>query len=249
YEAITHGNLGVLEHEAGRLDEAERHHRTAIELLAEVGDPRSEALARARLGAVLAARGATAEAIQELDEAERRVVGRDAMALAVVRLHRCFVDLAQGEEAAAERRLALAQAPGEDGGPSLAAISDDARLLLRLVGRQSQAASGPSLRAAADGSWFEPPGGERQSLERYKAARLILARLIEARHAQPGEGLSGEALFEAGWPGTRIAAESANNRLYVALAKLRKLGLKLFLLRDDAGYFLDPNTTLELASD
>ena len=43
--------------------------------------------------------------------------------------------------------------------------------------------------------------------------------------------LDAGALFEAGWPGERIAPESARNLIHVNLAELRKVGLRDLLLR------------------
>jgi hypothetical protein len=47
-------------------------------------------------------------------------------------------------------------------------------------------------------------------------------------------------LFAVGWPNESITPASAANRVYVALAKLRKRGLKPLLLRQNDGYLLDP---------
>jgi predicted ATPase len=249
FEAITLGNLGVLEHEAGDLEGARARHEAALDLLVEVGDVHSEALARARLGAVLADQSALEEARRELDEAERRVVGRDAVALELVRLHRAFVDFAEQDEEAASARITAAQAPRAGDGPSLAAINDDARLVLRILGRRFAERAGPHLVIGPEGCWFRVPGGEPQSLDRFTSARRILHHLADARLTNPGRGVPGDVLFDAGWPDVAIAAQSANNRLYVALAKLRKLGLKVLLLRNDDGYYLDPSVPLERSTE
>ncbi len=241
FEAITLGNLGVLEHAAGDLDEARARHQLAFDLLHEVGDVRSESLSAARLGAVLAAGGALAEAEQLFDHAERAVVGRDALALELARLHRCWLDLARGDDAAAYARVERAQAP-RDGGPSLIEVNDDARMLLRMLGTRLRSPAGPRLEVGPEAAWFVAPGGTPQSLEKHAAVRHILDRLVSARLERPGAALSADELFAAGWPGVHISPQSANNRLYVALAKLRKMGLKLYILRTDAGYLLDPET-------
>lgn len=240
FEAIALGNLGVLEHEAGDRSAALERHEQALELLEEVGDARSEALCRARLGAVIAELGDAEAAEAQLDEAERLVVGRDALGLELVRLHRCFLELAAGDETAAFARIERAQAPRE-GEPSLAEVNDDARMLLRMLASVMKRGRGPRLEVGPEAAWFRPPGGAVQSLQKYAAARNILERLTVARLGDRAP-LSSEALFTAGWPGVKIAPQSANNRLYVALAKLRKMGLKVLLLRTDEGYLLDPNT-------
>lgn len=251
YEAITLYNLGVLEHEASELVDAEGHLEGALALLVELADLHSEVLCRARLGAVLADRGEVEAGARAIERAERRVAGRAPLALALVQLHRAFLELAEGSTEAARRRVADAQAArGEDeDAPSLVEINDDARLLLRVLGRRLADASGPCLTIGPEARWFEAPGAKRRSLERFAAARRILDHLARERLAQPGRGVSGQDLFAAGWPGVTIAPQSANNRLYVALAKLRKMGLKVFILRDEQGYFLDPSTPLVRGED
>jgi len=74
-------------------------------------------------------------------------------------------------------------------------------------------------------------------------ARLLRA-LVEKRVSHPGEPLSAEALIAAGWPGERMGAQAALNRLHVTLATLRRLGLKTLLQRVDDGYRLDEAVTL-----
>lgn len=243
YEAITLYNLGVLEHEATELGDAEAHLEAALGLLVELADLHSEVLCRARLGAVLADRGDIDGGARSIDEAERRLAGRAPLASEIVELHRAFLDLAQGATSSAQRRVGRAQAIRE-GAPRLVEVNDDARLLLRMLGRRLADVSGPCLVVGPEARWFEAPGAERCSLERFTAARRILDHLARERLAQPGRGVSGEDLFASGWPGVNIASQSANNRLYVALAKLRKMGLKVFILRDEDGYFLDPSTPL-----
>jgi hypothetical protein len=126
----------------------------------------------------------------------------------------------------------------------LVEVSDDARMVLRMLAAPLSTGEGPRLKVGADAEWFKPPGSGKQDLSKFAAARRILERLTEERLAHPGKALSTEDLFAAGWPDVRISAPSAANRLHVQLAKLRKLGLKLVLLRDEAGYFLDPHTPL-----
>jgi predicted ATPase/predicted negative regulator of RcsB-dependent stress response len=241
FEAIALGNLGLLEHEAGALDAARARHEQALALLSEFGEVHSEALCRARLGAVLAAQGELDAAERQLDAAERLVAGRDRLELELMSLHRCFLDLASGDHDAAFARVEAAQA-SRDGRPALAEVHDDARLLLRMLARSLEKGPGPRLEVGPGAVWFRCPGGPRESLEKYAAARNILDCLARERLAHPGRALSADDLFTAGWPGVKIASQSANNRLYVALAKLRKAGLKLLLMRSGEGYLLDPNT-------
>ena len=62
-----------------------------------------------------------------------------------------------------------------------------------------------------------------------------------------GRVLDADLLLAAGWPGERMAAQSASNRVHVALSALRKLGLKPFIVREDEGWPLAPTVPLRLA--
>jgi predicted ATPase len=260
YQAIALGNLGVAEHEARDLGSARTHHERALALLREVGDVYSEALCRARLGAVLADLGELEASDRQLDDAERAIAGRDRLALEIVRLHRCFLDRARGEDAVAFRRIQLATVGedlpppeggrvGEGGSPTLSEVSDDARLVLRMLSRSMRTGPRPRLEIGPEARWFRAHGGAKQLLDKHASARRIVDRLAREHEDRPGQALSAGELFEAGWPGVTIRAESAHNRLYVTLAKLRKMGLKLQLLRTDAGYLLDPATPVVRVAD
>jgi hypothetical protein len=48
------------------------------------------------------------------------------------------------------------------------------------------------------------------------------------------------------WPGERMTAEAAANRMKVALSTLRKLGLRSLIQRTDDGYLLDPRSPFVL---
>ncbi len=107
-------------------------------------------------------------------------------------------------------------------------------------------APSPAFAAAADGTWFRPPGEPRVSLRRREnLARLFRALLAEHRE-RPGHALDIDELFRAGWPGERIQPQAAAGRVYVALTTLRNLGLRDVLQRGDGGYHLDAAVALEL---
>jgi hypothetical protein len=91
-----------------------------------------------------------------------------------------------------------------------------------------------------DARWFRVEGREPVSLFKGRAARLILARLARLRLSSPGAALPLEALFEAGWPGERIAPKAAANRVYVTLSKLKSLGLRGLIQSRDDGFLIDP---------
>ncbi len=230
------GDLATLQHERGRTDEAARLYGRAIELLADAQLPRLEGMLRSALGALEAARGRTEAAVSLLDAAEQimSAVG-DAPLQAVIDVHRGQLDLARGEAAAAEARLRDAAA-FEQRSPHVRLA---ARLLRRAIADQPHA-----LRVAADAAWIHPPHGERIDLRRRKPMWRIVARLAEHRRAQPGAAVTSEDLQEAGWPGEKMQREAGMHRVRVAVASLRKLGLRDLLLHRDEGYLLDPAVPL-----
>lgn len=136
---------------------------------------------------------------------------------------------------------ACLDSPPDDGPVPLGAAAS-AHLGITLA-----AGSAPdALAIARDGSWLQPPGGDRISLRRRENLGLLLRALATARTDDPGRTLSIEALFRAGWPDQRIDVRAAAGRVYVALTSLRNLGLRDVLLRRDDGYLLDPAAAIEL---
>lgn len=127
----------------------------------------------------------------------------------------------------------------------------EVRLALRVL---NAALLGADVRARTwrvhvHGQWFQPPAEAVVSLLTRKPLAALVAALAEARIRTPGAAVSAAALFEAGWPGTRLPARSAANRLHVSLNELRRAGLKPLLLRSRAGYMLDPGVPVEWLAD
>lgn len=91
-------------------------------------------------------------------------------------------------------------------------------------------------------------GTQLVDLRRYAILRRLLTALLEQREQRPGAPLSLASLVEAGWPGERIKAKAARNRVHVALATLRQMGLRPFLLRDNDGYRLAPSLSIAEAA-
>ena len=145
----------------------------------------------------------------------------------------------------------------QDAGPSLRQRSLQVRLAAcwldhaveRARYRVHAPAGTPSAPAALtigpEGTWFQRPGGGRVELRRRRALRLILDRLARLHHQQPGAGIDVYDMFEVGWPGESAAPETAAARVYWAIRSLRKLGLEDVILTSDAGYILDPHTTVD----
>jgi hypothetical protein len=77
--------------------------------------------------------------------------------------------------------------------------------------------------------------------------RRITACLVRRHRTSPGVPVTAAELVAAGWPGERLLPCAATNRLYVALATLRSLGLRGCLRRGRGGWLLDPD--LRITSD
>jgi predicted ATPase len=105
------------------------------------------------------------------------------------------------------------------------------------------------LVVARSGLWFQPPGGRRVKLHRRRALRRIVEALVLERERAPGTALPLPRLVEAGWPGERIHAEAAADRAYFAVATLRRMGLRGFLVTLDDGYALAPTAPVCVADD
>lgn len=98
----------------------------------------------------------------------------------------------------------------------------------------------PRIVLGHNGEWLETPNGMRHALGSRRPLRRMLLALAAARHDRAGATLTTEELLRAGWPGENPFPEAGNNRVYVAISTLRKLGLGDLLQRWDNGYRLDP---------
>ncbi|MFK7931572.1 MAG: tetratricopeptide repeat protein [Myxococcota bacterium] len=244
--AVIHVNLGNVDLVEGLLDAADTHYVRALSAFAET-DPASEALCHARRGAVAAQR-------DDLEQARAHHELADALAQPLQAPHatremalwRAILEWKAGDRAAALRRRTEAIT----GSPSLADVSDEARLVLRLLESMMSDAT-QVLTVGPSGQWFRLPDGPRVDIARYAACCRILAFLASWAERKPGHLSDADALIEAGWPGERIVPAAARNRLSVALVQLRKQGLREVMQRSAAGWRLDPEwpTVLLRAND
>lgn len=91
------------------------------------------------------------------------------------------------------------------------------------------------------GSWFQPPLAAKVELsKRQRTFRRLVLALVEQRLKAPRISLSIRQMIGVGWPGERVSADAAANRVRVAVANLRRLGFAGLLLSNDDGYFIDP---------
>lgn len=102
------------------------------------------------------------------------------------------------------------------------------------------------LRVEREGRWFEVSGAERVDLGRKRTLRPLLKTLIESRRAHPGLALDVDGIFTAVWPGEFCLPDARKNRVYVAVAALRKMGLDRALITRGDGYLLPADLDMEV---
>ena len=262
-EGMGLGNLGSVFFEMGRLADAKDSYERAIALFSSVGDVVHEALFSAHLGGALATMDDVAEAETRVTRAEELLLpmmGEDHLARAAA-LHRGHLELALarnaergGDHQKAEKLREAVRARIEDARQH-ASPGDDVRFTLRMLARALERPSDPdsiamrgSLTLTTDASHVRSPRGESFSLEKRRAVRLVLKRLVDARVEAPAKPLTVDDLLAAGWPGERVLRDAGASRVYVALGTLRKLGLRDVIISRDGGYYLDPRVEVLVVS-
>ncbi|MEO0321428.1 MAG: hypothetical protein AAF447_00585 [Myxococcota bacterium] len=108
----------------------------------------------------------------------------------------------------------------------------------------ARAGGAGQLVIAPELAWVDLPDGTRLPLARRPVARRIVAALLEARRDSPGQPLPTTTLVGRVWPADRSRKEDLSNRLWVAVAALRRAGFEGLLRTDRVGYLLDPSVPL-----
>jgi predicted ATPase/Tfp pilus assembly protein PilF len=265
FEGIYLGYSGALSFEQGRLEQARARLERATRQHRDVGWTTYEGITLACLGAVRFWLGHEDAARSALDEADARLtpVARPELT-AAARIARGHLEVVRAPDAA--RKLL-------DETATVAARSFDVRFARRMLAMvlergatafgstpapppaaarregapAAQAVARPALVVCESGRWFQPPRGERVSLQRRRALHLIVKALADVRVSGPGTALSVDELLGHGWPGEKVHPEAGADRVYMALSTLRKLGLREVLLSRDDGYLLDPKVSIERA--
>ncbi|MBZ0119362.1 MAG: hypothetical protein K8H88_20390, partial [Sandaracinaceae bacterium] len=111
--------------------------------------------------------------------------------------------------------------------------------------RLSPGSESAALRVASDGASFERRGSGPSYVPGRGPLRKLVCALARARLDKPGTGLSVTELFAEGWPGERASLRSARNRVHVAVATLRKLGLGGDLESHGGTYRISPSVVIE----
>jgi predicted ATPase len=237
--------------ERGDASEADRLLVQALERARGVGSPRYEALiesCRAVALGKLEDADAAAEAMARARRSQARCEREPALA-ATVAVHGFTVELCGGGPDRTGRRAPVL---GEARALVAAHPSDDSRFALRVLvaqGRATPPDQRRALRIGPAGESFALPGEEGAvDLTRRGPLSRVLLLLATRRREAPGEPVPVEDVIRAGWPDERIDARSALNRAYVALATLRKLGLRGILQTTAGGYCLHPGVAVRFTA-
>ncbi len=272
-EGVCLAYLGQCCELEGDRDACRRHYHEAVGLLHDFGEPVLEAMVYCWRGRLEADCDELEHARRflELGEAKLKQLGETIMG-PVAQVCSAHLDLAlsrqseaSGDWDAAVRGREVARAVSRSvSAEAVSAVerSGDVRAALaRLRDALREADTRPStmpparppepietldgaLVVSASGRAFSSPGGDAVDLSTRAAPRRILKALADQRELQPGVALSTEVLQSAGWPGERLLPEAGKSRVYTAVATLRRMGLKRFLIRRDDGYLLDPKVPL-----
>lgn len=254
-EAVALANLGLIALERSQAQLAEERLVEAADLLHGQGEK--------RLGAVFLAFASVAEALQGKIDAARTSFTSASRQLAEVGERSrnallgplgALVDLAAAAQAdvaeakrvedAARSRLAEARRLVPTGATT-GAFNVAIRLLREALDRREGAErpverAQKGLHVGPEASWFAMDDGERVDMQRRVALRRILHTLVEQRLIAPGVGIDRDELARIGWPGERILAQAARNRIRSAISTLRSLGLAGALQHHAGGYLIDP---------
>lgn len=271
YESLTWAYSGLALLHLSRHASSREHLERAVQLERRLRNQHHEAFARGIRAAAYATGDLVEEATHDLETA-RRLVDGDPISLACLRVCEGHIHLArmrraleEGETARARRELEAAQdslectcldphaAPRE-----VAKRSDDARVLLRLLERALAAVprlgarvprerSRRSLLVSPQGAWMRVDYGEPIPLERKPVLRGLLLCLAHEALRSGGGWCSRDALFQAGWPESRLSPSTLRNRLNVALNALRRQGLGEMLEYSQGSYRIRPTTHVMLA--
>ncbi|HEX4514299.1 MAG TPA: tetratricopeptide repeat protein, partial [Polyangiaceae bacterium] len=263
--ALLSGVRAIIAYEQEKLELAHARYGEALTFAEHAGAELLYPFYRASRGAVLAdmddIAGATADVAAATAVLPR--FADDAVLGVTVRITQGHLDLAFARAAERAGDVDAALTHRLNAGRCLDSIDEsksdfeDLRLMRRRLERAIARSSGGLTPSTGDdregalvveqsGEWFRTPSGEHVDLSQRPNLKRLLVSLMLHRVGASGEPLSLAAVFRSGWPGERADDDSAANRARVAMARLRKLGLRDVLLTK-GGYYLDPSVRVVIA--
>ncbi len=263
YTAIYSSIYGDLLFEWGKLDEARAAYTAAARFLDRWSASRGSVQLYAAWGALEACAGNTTLAATYFERARAAAAHTESPTVRVIfEAHHAHLELLRARDSgdaelfatslARWRKRVHELAHGAKGSPGRQTVktSVDARFAVRMLERSiianDNAVVAPLLTTADDGTWFELGGGARVDLRRRGSLRKILRALARHHGQAPDTALDRDALLAQGWPGEKLHPDAASKRLRVAIATLRRLGLRDVLLTRDDGYLIDPAVAVVL---
>lgn len=264
YAGAFEGYLGVCRRDQGDLPAARRHLERATSVLQKVADNRFAAYFQAHLAGVLAELNLFDAAALAMARAKERclLIKDEAMVAAVeVQSELLHALLARREGRGPDferlkKHLGDRRTHEAADGRQLWVTNVDFLLSLRTalralgapveVVRPETLPGNFSVALAKRGEWFECSAGERVQLAKRPALCRLLARLAQVHLERPGGGVPVDELLEHCWPAERMQYQAGLNRLRVAVATLRKLGLTAFIETTEEGYRISPRTVLSV---
>lgn len=261
--------LGLCRIGAGRPEEAQHHGMLARQFALKASDEPRETLA---LWLMAAGQAMTddREFSETLEVAQQRPVPRhSSSAPQLVSMFRALIEvgrpgLHRDPQSARQRLLDLTG--GFPLGDRITSLLPDVRVAASIVdhmllirdrqftetvistaGMDSEADGTMGVRnlRVGDGSaWFALDEQEPVDLSRRRIVRSLFAALFKARLEEPTRPVSVQQLVDAAWPGQKFVGDSGANRVYVAIASLRSLGLGEILQTRTGGYLLDPRVPI-----
>lgn len=238
-------SLGVLLHELGRLEEGEKFFAIAAEEGRRFGDGELLPLALAHRAALQAEAGRQEEAVAALSMANAEVAsqGESGAVMAILGLLSKHVE----RSLTSQDLLRAGKTSHSTVTLRLAVRCLDAVQRRRVQPQPQSQPEREALLVGERGLWFQPPRGEKVTLEKRKPLRLIVERLLWLRLESAGTALAWDGLLQAGWPDEKVIASAGAHRVRVAVSTLRKLGLRGVLITNDDGYLFDPEVPTYLA--
>lgn len=238
-EGLVFANLALLHLEAGAMEPADEAVQRAQACLERAADPYQLARVEQMLGRVRCLQG-------RLDEAETHLSIAAAAASRqgdiefdlLARQGLVELALARGQGALARSRLLELRA--------LARVVEDVSWPARIDALSAQVEGCPNpqvvLRIENEGRLIRL---DQKTLDFGRRGPLRRVLLTLGRARRRGVTLSAAQLLEAGWPGERMMPSSGAARVYMAVRRLRELGLEGTLLTLEEGYTLAPHCRVE----
>jgi predicted ATPase len=244
-------DLALLAWAAGRPGQARDQVRLATVDAERSTDSWGRVEAAALTGALLAIDGRHEEAEQAFDRADELTMGTTVATVpARVVVLRAMLRQAGDAGAAEDLHQASRLAPADFGEVGRTGRVADPRLHL-LIEPLRRAMPEPAWSSAwarvvdpddsrlvlpCSGRFFRPPGAAPIDLGEGSQLARLLGALIEARLER--RPLDPDEIRERLWPGERMAFQSALDRVYQAVRRLRKAGIDAWLERSADGYLL-----------